>query len=91
MKKFEEILHLKTYTNHYGESMFLVMDENYDLWFYHDDCNKDFEDLHLLLNDPMGFKYVLTENEKNILMDFIDGSLEAMEDIWFIESIENNL
>jgi hypothetical protein len=90
MRKFEEILHLKTYTNQYGETMQLVMDENYDLWFYHDDCNKDFEDINILSDYPMGFKYVLTENEKNILMDFIDDSLEAMEDIWFIESIENN-
>ena len=89
MKEFKEILYLKTYTNQYGEKMFLVMDENYDLWFYHDDCNKDFEDINILLDYPMGFKYVLTENEKNILMDFIDGSLEAMEDILFIEGIEN--
>jgi hypothetical protein len=62
--------------------MKLKLDENYDMWFHHNDCNEDFEKLDDLMvtnfYDFMGpkgktithFKFVLSEPEKAVLNRF---------------------
>ena len=36
------------HVNIHGEKMTLVLDSNYGLWFKHEDCNNEFENLSKL-------------------------------------------
>jgi hypothetical protein len=81
MKKFDNIILETTYVNLYGETMRLVIDDDDNMWFYHSDCNEDFEPLiELVTHQNSPFKYILNKGEKLILTNFMNVYNEMLAD-----------
>lgn len=53
------------YINEHNEKMIIRKCDKGKFWFYHSDCNNEFE----LIKAP--FKYILDETEKVVLKNFI--------------------
>lgn len=61
------------YINEHGEIMIVKKCDKDKFWFYHKDCNNDFE----LIQDCIyegNFKYVLDETERIILNNFLNNN-----------------
>lgn len=86
MKTFENPITEITYVNEFSETMHLVMDQEFNIWFHHNDCNETYENFKEMgftieLPDlskktkPLvkynGFKYVLDNAERETLVSFI--------------------
>lgn len=67
MKTFERtniISQLDT-TNEYGEHYHLVLDSDNRVWFYHEDCNEDYQEI---FNHRI--PYILSPDEMKKICDF---------------------
>jgi hypothetical protein len=75
MKQFNNITLKTEYENQYGETMILILDELNEMWFYHSDCNTDFESLTEFIiakeNGKWGFPYILNKSERLVVQNFI--------------------
>jgi len=63
MKK--KIITIK-YTSIHGEQMILVMDNQYNLWFKHEDCNDKFEVI-----TKKSLQYILSSDEQVVFNSFL--------------------
>mgnify|MGYP000061660055 CR=1 FL=1 len=84
--KIEEINYIKkvSFINEFGETMNLILDENHEVWFNHEDCNGDNYQKYnnLLTNYKLksypkrkiikGFAFVLSSMESSVLNQFVD-------------------
>ena len=64
------------YINEHGEIMIVKKCDKDKFWFYHTDCNNDFElidNLRACNNDGV-FKYILDEAERIILKNFLNNN-----------------
>lgn len=60
------------YTNIFSETMTLTLDIHGDMWFEHEDCNKEPEDINKLTDQTTGaFKYILHNEERITLQSFM--------------------
>ncbi len=67
------------HVNPHGEKMTLVLDSNYGLWFKHEDCNNEFENLSKLEGKHKGtLKYLLSKEEQIIFKSFMDASTNLL-------------
>jgi glycerol-3-phosphate cytidylyltransferase-like family protein len=86
MKTIENPIIKTSFKNEFGEIMYLTMDQDYTIWFHHDDCNdtyEDFKTMGITIEIPNtnkkkktpirynGFKYVLDDMERKVLVSFI--------------------
>jgi hypothetical protein len=76
MKQKDYIILHTEYKNNYGESMKLVLDEYMEMWFYHSDCNHDYEKISDLITTKkkhtFSFNYILSSDEQIVLQNFIN-------------------
>jgi hypothetical protein len=72
MKTFDNPVLKTEFINEFGEKMTLVMGNDAELWFHHEDCNKDFEPLKKA-------HYVLSREEQDVVSLFIQMSLYLLE------------
>jgi len=63
------MIHLQVqYINEHNEKMIIRKCDKGQFWFYHSDCNDDFE---LINNNCDGFKYILDITEQAVLINFL--------------------
>ena len=81
------------FTNQFGETMTLALDDNNEVFFRHDDCNDDFEKYNDLLvkfkqgkTVMDGFNYVLDPIEKVVLNKFVE---DAINNYGFKLNVDN--
>jgi hypothetical protein len=81
-----------SFKNKYGETMNVVMDREYNIWFKHDDCNNEYEnfkDMGYSVQLPgknnelvtyNAFKYVMDSDERNVLVAFVNMCRQIAKD-----------
>ena len=63
------------YINEHGEIMIVKKCDKDKFWFYHTDCNNDFELIVEIKESNDGvFKYILDETEQGILKNFLNNN-----------------
>jgi len=73
MKTFENPILKTEFVNVFGEKMVLVMDSDFQLWFFHEDIVEDFEKITDIV------KYVFNEEEGLILRQFAQTCTTLLE------------
>ena len=76
MKKFIKPIATKEVVNQYGEIMNLVMSASGIIWVHHNDCNEDYEKLHIFI-----VKYILNAEEKNAIDGFIKECTKIIDEM----------
>ena len=87
----EGLMHKVELINEFGEQMILGLDNKKQGWFYHEDCTTKYEKVEdLFLNYKLkrkknvikGFKYVFSQMEKAVLIQFFtEHGIKAPDDV----------
>jgi hypothetical protein len=75
MKTFDNPVLKTEVINECSEKMTLVLDNDFKLWFHHEDCNKDFEPLTKLTV----YSYTLNKEEESAVLLFMSLSIQFSE------------
>jgi len=73
-KTFDNPILEDKYVNIFGETIRMVMDEDYEIYIHHDDCTKDF----IMVKD---FDFIIHEAEKIAIVNFIETSTKLVKEL----------
>jgi len=73
-KTFDNPILENRYVTIFGETIRMVMDEDYEIYIHHDDCTKDF----IKVKD---FNFITNKDEKEAIVNFIETSTKLVKEL----------
>ena len=74
MKRFDNPILENRYVNTFGETLRMVMDDDYEIYIHHNDCTDDFIKI-------MDFNFIINETEKITILNFIETSTKLVKEL----------